>query len=102
LSADRTLRFGGTVFPPQEFYPKVFVLCLKKSVQVLPEKYEPTGCTVYFLFISVINLYMFRAVLLLITRRYYSVYAAIYNPPSYSIVRHVFFSRNLNGLSGRR
>jgi len=24
-----------------------------------------------------------------------------YNPPSYSISRHVFFSRNLSGLSGR-
>ena len=40
-------------------------------------QYEPTGCTVYFHFLSVINLYMFRAGLLLITRRYYSVYAAI-------------------------
>jgi len=34
---------------------------------------EPTGCTIYFQFISIINLYMFRAVLLLIIRRYYSV-----------------------------
>jgi len=37
---------------------------------------EPTGCTVYFHFISVINLYMFRAGLLLIIRRYYSLYTA--------------------------
>jgi hypothetical protein len=31
---------------------------------------EPTGCTIYFQFISIINLYMFRAGLLLIVRRY--------------------------------
>jgi len=31
----------------------------------------------YFQFISIINLYMFRAGLLLIIRRYYSVYTAI-------------------------
>jgi hypothetical protein len=30
---------------------------------------EPTGCTIYFQFISVINLYMFRGGLLLIIRR---------------------------------
>jgi hypothetical protein len=40
-------------------------------------QYEPTGCTVYFQFISIINLYMFRAGLLLIIRRYHSVYTAI-------------------------
>jgi len=33
---------------------------------------EPTGCTVCFQFITVINLYMFWAGLLLIIRRYYS------------------------------
>jgi hypothetical protein len=33
---------------------------------------EPTGCTTYFQFISIINLYMFRAGLLLIMSRYYS------------------------------
>jgi hypothetical protein len=37
---------------------------------------EPTGCTIYFQFISIINLYMFRAVLPLIIRKYYSVYTA--------------------------
>jgi len=31
---------------------------------------EPTGCTIYFQFISMINLYMFRAGLLRIIRRY--------------------------------
>jgi len=31
-------------------------------------QHEPTGCTVYFEFISVINLYVFRAGLLLIIR----------------------------------
>jgi len=40
-------------------------------------QYEPTGCTVYFQFISIINFYMFRAGLLLIVRRSYSVYTAI-------------------------
>jgi hypothetical protein len=37
-------------------------------------QYEPTGFTIYFQFISIINLYMFRGKLLLIIRRYYSVY----------------------------
>ena len=35
---------------------------------------EPTRCTVYFQSISIINLYMFRAGLLLIIRRYLPVY----------------------------
>jgi hypothetical protein len=35
---------------------------------------ELTGCTIYFQFITIINLYMFWAGLLLIIRRYYSVY----------------------------
>jgi len=38
---------------------------------------EPTGCTIYFQFISLINLYMFLAGLLLIIRRYYSVYTEV-------------------------
>ena len=37
----------------------------------------PTGCTIYFQFISIINLYMFRADLLLIITRCYSVYTAL-------------------------
>jgi len=40
-------------------------------------QYEPIRCTIYFQFISIINLYMFQAGLLLIIRRYYSVYTAI-------------------------
>jgi len=40
-------------------------------------QYKPTGCTIYFQFISVINLYMSQAGLPLIIRRYYSVYTAI-------------------------
>jgi len=40
-------------------------------------QYEPTGCTVYFQFISIINRYMFRAGLLLIIRRCYCVYTAV-------------------------
>jgi len=42
------------------------------SVQI-----EPTVGTIYFQFISVINLYMLRADLLLIIRRYYSLYTEI-------------------------
>ena len=40
-------------------------------------RYESTGCFIYFQFISIINLYMFRAGLLLIIRRHYSVYTTI-------------------------
>ena len=40
-------------------------------------QYEQTGFTVLFQFISIINPYMFRGGLLLIIRRYYSVYTAI-------------------------
>jgi hypothetical protein len=41
-------------------------------------QYEPTGCAIYFQFISVINLYLFQAGLLLIIRRYYSMYSSWY------------------------
>jgi hypothetical protein len=34
-------------------------------------QYESIECTIYFQFISIINIYMFRAGLLLIIRRYY-------------------------------
>jgi len=40
-------------------------------------QYEPTRCAIYFQFISIITLYMFRAGLLLNIRRYYSVYTSI-------------------------
>jgi len=40
-------------------------------------QYDPTGCTIYFQFISIINLYMFRAGLLFIIRMYNSVHSAI-------------------------
>jgi len=40
-------------------------------------QYEPTGCTIYFQFISIIKLYMFRAGLLLIIRKYYSVHTRL-------------------------
>ena len=40
-------------------------------------QYKQTECTIYLQFISIINLYMFRAGLLLIIRRYYSVYTAV-------------------------
>jgi hypothetical protein len=38
----------------------------------------PTGCTIYFSFSPINNLYMLRAALLLIIRRYYSVYTCVY------------------------
>ena len=40
-------------------------------------QYEPRGSTIYFQFISIINLYMFRAGLLLISRRHCSLYTAV-------------------------
>jgi len=49
------------------------LLTMHRDISV---QYEPTGCTIYFQFISIINLYMFRVGLLLIIRRYYSVYTA--------------------------
>jgi hypothetical protein len=42
-----------------------------------PHRKKPKGCTIYFRFISIINLYLFRAGLLLNIRRYYSVYKEI-------------------------
>ena len=54
---------------------KVNVLCtVHCDISI---KYESTGCTIYFQFISIINLYMFRAGLPLIIRSYYCVYTAI-------------------------
>jgi len=48
----------------------------KNKERNMSVQYEPTGCTSYFQFISIINLYMFRAGLLLIIWGYYSVYTA--------------------------
>jgi len=44
------------------------LLTLHRDISV---QYGQTECTVYFQFISVINLYLFRAGVLLIIRRYY-------------------------------
>ena len=43
----------------------------------LSVQYKPPGCTICFQFISIINLYVFRAGLLPIIRRWYSVYTAV-------------------------
>jgi len=57
---------------------------LKQNKLKLTLQYEPTGCTIYFHFISIINLYMFRAGLLLIIRRYYSVHMMTDKDPANS------------------
>ena len=46
-------------------------------IVIYPSNKNQQDALFYFQFISVINLYMFRAGLLLIIRRYYSVYTAI-------------------------
>ena len=40
-------------------------------------QHEPTGCTKYFQFVSIISLYLFRAVLLPIIRMYCCLYTAV-------------------------
>ena len=44
------------------------------NIEVVSVQKEPTGCTNYFQFISIINFYIFRGGLLLVIRRYSSVY----------------------------
>jgi len=56
-----------------EFYNYNALLTMHRDI---PVQYEPTRYIIYFQFISIINLYMFRAGLLLIMR-YVSVYTAI-------------------------
>jgi hypothetical protein len=53
---------------------KQFLICnvLLAVHRDISVQYEPTGCTIYFQFISITNIYIFRAGLLLIIRRYYS------------------------------
>ena len=50
---------------------------LVKDTKITSVQHEPTQCTIYFQFISIINLYLFWAGLLLIIRRYCSVYTAV-------------------------
>ena len=52
------------------------LLTVRRDTRVSIQQ-ELTECTVYFQFISIINLYMFRAGLLLITNRNYCVYTGI-------------------------
>jgi len=49
---------------PRDAYFLFFyvLLTVHRDISV---QYEPTGCTIYFQFISVINFYMFRAGLLI-------------------------------------
>jgi hypothetical protein len=49
------------------------------------KKQKPRGCTIYFQFISVINLYMFRVGLLLITRRYLIRHLSLGYPDGYTV-----------------
>jgi len=53
------------------------MVCRISKTCILTVQYEPTGWTIYFQFISIINLFVFRAGLLLIIRRYYSVCTAV-------------------------
>jgi len=52
---------------------RLLLSCIRPITLTTSVQYEPTGCTIYFQFISVINLYMFRTGLMLIIRKYYSV-----------------------------
>ena len=78
LRCIRHLRMSELKFcllpPEQENNHKLNVLLTVHRDLSLQQK--PTRGTIYFQFISLINLYMFRAGLLLIIRRYYSVYTA--------------------------
>jgi hypothetical protein len=56
-------------------------------------QYEPTGCTVYFQFISIINLHIFRVGLLLINRRFVCLFSWRYNP------LWLYFSHPVAGFS---
>jgi hypothetical protein len=46
----------------------LYIICTVHKVHYIAVQYEPTGCTIYFQFISIIDLYMLRASLLLIIR----------------------------------
>jgi hypothetical protein len=61
-------------FCPQTVWGINVLLTVHRDISV---QREPTGCTIYFQFISIIHFYMLRAGLLLIVRRYYSVYTAV-------------------------
>jgi hypothetical protein len=56
------------------FYKFNILLTVHCDISV---QWEPAGCIICLKFISVINLYMFRASLLLNIRRYFSVYTAV-------------------------
>ena len=61
-----TVKSSQNLISPEDL--NVMVCRISKTCIVTVE-YEPTRCTIYFQFISVINLYVFQAGLLLIIRR---------------------------------
>ena len=69
--------FCRTVHVPSYYFLRHILNVLLTVHCDISVQYEPTGCTIYFKFISIINLYIFRTDLLLIIRRYCSVYAAV-------------------------
>jgi hypothetical protein len=69
----KNVRIENLSIPPEQENNHKFNVSLTVH-RDLSLQQKPTGCTIFFQFISLINLYIFRAGLPLIIRRYYSVY----------------------------